>query len=443
MKQFVIAFLIRLVPLVICCLLAGFLGAIHRYNLALIAFCIACWFMFDLFRFIKRTAKDAKRLIDAIHYSELNISFQNFTRKGLFPELIPQMEKAVLRFNDKLKRTEVEQHFYDLLLNRIDAAILVIDKMDTIEWINKAALDEFGKPQPRQIADLATNSPDLPGILKKIVPGEVKMITIKKEGNTRQLAATAVLFNSRGKELKMVSFKNIQPVLEEGESEAWRKLIRVLTHEMMNSLTPIISLAETFSEQDSLNGKDNELMSKAMQTIHRRSKGLVEFVGNYQRLTRIPPPVMKAFSAAAMMNDIHNLLRADGILFSSVIQPADMTLIADRTLMEQVLINLIKNAWEACQRIESPEVKVNIYKNAYQNPVIVVSDNGCGILPDVQDKIFVPFFTTKSGGSGIGLSICRQILILHGGNITFESEPGKGTRLIMSFSQSLHEKNET
>jgi len=435
MKRYTVALLSRLVALVLCCLLTGYLVAIHRYSAAVIAFGVACWFVFVLFRFMKRTVKDAKRLIDAIHFSEFNISFRNFARKGLFPELIPQMEKAVLRFNQRLQHTEIEQHFYDLLLNRIDSAILVFDNADTIEWINKAALDEFGKPQPRRITDLTANFPEMPAILKKIVPGEVKMIKIKKGGNIRQLAATAVLFSSQGKLLKLVSLKDIQPVLEESESDAWKKLIRVLTHEMMNSITPILSLAETLSDPNATDEKDYELMNRAMQTIHRRSKGLVDFVGNYQKLMRIPAPVMESFSAAEMINDINELLRAEGILFSRDIKPADITLFADRTLMEQALINIIKNAWDACARSESPEINVSIYKNVYHNPVIVVSDNGCGILPEVQDKIFVPFFTTKPGGSGIGLSICRQIMVSHNGTINLESEPEKGTQVVLSLSQ--------
>jgi nitrogen fixation/metabolism regulation signal transduction histidine kinase len=344
------------------------------------------------------------------------------------------MEEAVVRFNAKLQQTEIEQRFYDTLLNRVDSALLVIDKANKIEWINKAALDEFGKPQPRQLADFAAISTELPVILEKIVPGETKLIKRKKESHIRHLAVTCIIFNSMGKELKLVSFKNIQSVVEESESDAWKKLIRVLTHEMMNSITPIISLADTFSEQNSTAANDYELIHKAMQTIHRRSKGLVEFVGNYQKLTRIPAPVMDTFSATEMMADITNLMQADGIRFSCEIQSGGMTLFADRTQMEQVMINLIKNAYEACAQKQSPDIKVHIYKNEYQRPVIVVSDNGCGILPDVMERIFVPFFTTKTGGSGIGLSICRQILTSHGGNITVESEPGLGTRVSMSLS---------
>jgi nitrogen fixation/metabolism regulation signal transduction histidine kinase len=422
-----------MIPLILSFLLAGFSIAIHWYYAAGVAVGFGCWFTYSTINFLKRTIKDTKRLIDAINFSELNISLRSFVRKGLFPELIPMMENAISRFNTKLQQTEIEHQFYDTLLNRIDSAIVVIGKTHEIEWINKAALDEFGKPHLRHIADFAAVSPELPNILEKIVQGDVKIIKSKKDGYIRQLAITTVIFSSRGKELKLLSFKNIQSVLEESETDAWKKLIRVLTHEMMNSISPIISLAETFSEQDTEKEKDYELMGKAMQTIHRRSKGLVEFVENYRKLMRIPAPVMDTFYAKEMMNDISNLLNAEGIRFSYKILPEDLALFADRTQIEQVLINLIKNADEACVRKELPEIDIQLFRNEYGRTVIVVSDNGCGILPEVLDKIFIPFFTTKQGGSGIGLSICRQIMISHGGNITVESEPDKGTRVILSF----------
>ena len=427
MTRYNLALFKRLISLIVSLIITGLLIAIHWFDLAIITFGITCWFSFYTFSFLTRTIKDVQRLIDAIQFSESNITFRNFADKGLFPELIPQMEKALSCFNEKLQQTEAEYQFYDTLLNRIDSALLVISQTNEIEWINKATLDEFGKPQPRRLSDLAAISPDLNDTLEKMQPGETKIIKIKKENYTRQLAASAVFFNSRGKELKLVSLKNIQSVLEESESDAWKKLIRVLTHEMMNSITPIISLAETFSEQSLEQDGNYKLMYKAMQTIHRRSKGLVEFVDNYRKLTRIPTPVPDTFSAAAMMNDISDLLRADGILFSCIIHPEDISLFADRTQIEQVLINLIKNAQEACCNVQYPDIKVYIHKNEYQKPIIAVSDNGCGMLPDVLDKIFVPFFTTKTGGSGIGLSICRQIMISHGGNIVVESNLDKGT----------------
>ena len=182
MRKYNLALALRLAPLIISFFLTGFLLAIRWYNTAGVAFASGCWFTYSVVNFLKRTIKDTKRLIDAIRFSELNITFRSFVHKGLFPELIPLMEEAVSHFNAKLQETEVEYRFYDTLLNRIDSAIVVIGKANEIEWINKAASDEFGKPQPRRLADFAVLSPELPEILEKIVPGETKIIKIKREG---------------------------------------------------------------------------------------------------------------------------------------------------------------------------------------------------------------------------------------------------------------------
>ncbi len=381
---------------------------------------------YKLIRFLKRSQRDTQRLINAIRFSESNITFQNFEAKGLPLELAVQMENSISLFNKKIFQIEAEQQFYNSLLNRIDSGILVTDKNGNIEWINKAALDEFGKPQPRNISDLKFVLADLPAVLENILPQETKIVRIPRENGLRYLAITAVLFSSKGKEQKLISIKNIESVVEESESDAWKKLVRVLTHEIMNSITPIISLSESFSEQDT-DEETLKLMDKAMKTIHRRSKGLVNFVQNYQKLTRIPNPVIENVSAKDIMDDITGLLSAEGITFFCSITPEEILWKVDRSQMEQVLINLIKNAWEACKETPNPNIRITIIKNEYQQPVISIYDNGYGILPEVQDKIFVPFFTTKQGGSGIGLSICRQIINSHGGTISVSSQPGKGS----------------
>ena len=198
----------------------------------------------------------------------------------------------------------------------------------------------------------------------------------------------------------------------------------------MNSLTPVISLSETFAAPDDDN---REQLYHAMQAIHRRSRGLVDFVGNYRKLTLIPSPVIAKFSAREWIGDLCRLLKADGLAFTFSLFPEDIFVEADRGLMEQALINLIKNACEAAPPGKRTQVEGYITKNEYQRPLIRVSDDGEGILPEVMDKIFVPFFTTNANGSGIGLSLCRQIVNLHGGHLSVRSEAGKGS----SFSISL------
>lgn len=219
-------------------------------------------------------------------------------------------------------------------------------------------------------------------------------------------------------------------ILERNEMEAWQKLIRVLTHEIMNSITPIISLSETLSERE-LNEKNYPVMRQGMQTIHRRSKGLLEFVENYRKLTRLPAPVRRPVAVRELLQDLQKLFPETYIHIE--LPETDRMLQIDRAQIEQVLINLLKNAKEACAKKEAPRIEVKMLPTLSWQCLITVSDNGEGILPEVQDKIFVPFFTTKSSGSGIGLSLCKQVMNRHGGNITVQSTVGKGSCFTLLF----------
>lgn len=215
--------------------------------------------------------------------------------------------------------------------------------------------------------------------------------------------------------------------MEANEIESWQKLIRVMGHEIMNSITPIISLSETLSTRE----VEYSRMQQGMQVIHKRSKGLLEFVENYRRITRIPAPVKEKVTLAELFNGIAELIPNDYISFA---QPAtQISIKADRTQMEQVLINIIKNAIEACAEVPSPQIQVKSSVSETGAVSITVSDNGPGILPNVLDKIFIPFFTTKENGSGIGLSLCKQIMHLHGGNITARSTPEQGSEFTLFF----------
>lgn len=250
--------------------------------------------------------------------------------------------------------------------------------------------------------------------------------------------AEAELTRAMNEALNAFRSRLYNAVVAEAETDAWQKLIRVLTHEIMNSIAPIISLSETVTERATSNGMnehDYEIMLKAMQTIHRRSKGLLDFVENYRKLTRIPAPVMQLFPVSSLFDDLQGLFPAGDVCFSFSVRPVELRLYADRTLIEQVLINLLKNAAEACSEESFPKVGIAAFRRDGV-PVITVSDNGSGIVLEALDKVFVPFFTTKQGGSGIGLSVCRQIMNRHGGSITVASEEEKGTVFTLQFPQT-------
>ncbi len=224
-------------------------------------------------------------------------------------------------------------------------------------------------------------------------------------------------------------------VIERNEIESWQKLIRVLNHEIMNSLTPILSLSETLSEREA-DEKNYPVMQQAMQTIHRRSKGLLEFVENYRKLTRIPAPVRTRVSAKELLGNLRQLFPEKYI---KIIEPEkDLCLLIDKAQIEQVLINLVKNAIEACGKTEEHRIEVEMSGSGNKEIVIEVRDNGCGIVPNALDEVFVPFYTTKPNGSGIGLSLCRQIVNRHGGKISVESTPDTGSTFRISFSSFCH-----
>ena len=276
---------------------------------------------------------------------------------------------------------------------------------------------------------------NLPETLLNLKAGEIKVVRLEQEGRIREIAFNTILFRVKGKTLSLISLKNLHFVLENNEIEAWQKLIRVLTHEIMNSMAPIISLSETLLERDVANHKSEDTPSinhQALQAIHRRSKGLLEFVQNYRKLTRIPQPEPTLINVQELFSDLQKLHHIPTVRYHFTNPDPGLQIYADRTQIEQVLINLIHNAEEAYAANSSAQIHISAFKYP-DKTVISVCDNGMGIVPEAIDKIFVPFFTTKPGGSGIGLSLCKQIMTLHQGNITVSSKIGEGTTFRLVF----------
>ena len=224
--------------------------------------------------------------------------------------------------------------------------------------------------------------------------------------------------------LEMFRERTHDSMVEEAEADAWQKLISVLTHEIMNSIAPIISLSETLAEREMDKEEESEeykIMKQAMEAIHRRSVGLLSFVENYRKLTRLPQPVMQPIALKSLLKSLQQLTSSYGIAFSFNVYPEQLILNADKGMVEQLLLNLLKNAKEACEGIENPAISV-IAEKVGNSIKISVSDNGQGIVPEARDKIFIPFYSTKAKGSGIGLSLCKQIVLRHGGKISLNSD---------------------
>lgn len=371
----------------------------------------------NLYRMQTKHIGMMRRLTESIRFNDLTQTFPLPMKNKVMKEMSRELTESLQQLKIRLLEEEIRHQYYENLLDKVDTAVLVAEKNGQVEWMNRSA-DLLLKDRTQ-----------IPGILAIASAPDVQIIRIEKEGQVQEVAVSSTSFFAQGKERLLISLKNIHSVLERNEMEAWQKLIRVLTHEIMNSITPIISLSETITERnttETVTEKEYSIMLQAMQTIHRRSKGLLGFVDNYRRLTRIPQPQYTEVSINELLSDLKNFYPEQDVEVIEMIP--DTSIAIDRSLIEQVLINLIKNAKEACLHTENLHIIVKATRKRGNKEVeISVRDNGEGILPDVLDKIFIPFYTTKPNGSGIGLSLCKQIVNAHGGSIFVRSEINKGS----------------
>ena len=374
-----------------------------------------------------------ERMIGSIRHGDFTLSFSAKGRSDVERRMVEDLNEVILRFRAELSEKEGKHQYFETLLDTVDTSMLVADKQGVVMWMNWAGVQDLCGHAIHQLDELKVLNQNFPLLLDTLQPGEVKVIRIYKEEIMQDMAVTVTEYSTPTADLRLINLKNIRSILEENEMEAWQKLVRVLTHEIMNSITPIISLSDTLCERAIQQGVDEEsLMLQGMKTIHRRSKGLMDFVENYRKLSRLSSPILAPVSVGELLGDIKKLFSTSKVRYIYKVEDEHRKLLIDRSQMEQVLINLLKNAGEACMDQPNPEVVVETnYQVGKHIFCLSVTDNGCGILPEVVDRIFIPFFTTKPTGSGIGLSLCKQIMTLHGGSIRVTSEDGKGSCFVL------------
>ena len=385
--------------------------------------------IFHLLYLYLRPVRRISRIVESFRYGDFTLTFSVDVHNLMEKRMVDNLNEAIAQYRMKQSEMEGKYQYLETLLDTVDTSVLVLDKQGNVKWMNRASVQDLCGYAIHHMDDLKGLNPDFPALLNALQPGEVKVIRIYKEEVMQDMAITVTEYVTNRTNLRLVNLKNIRSVLEENEMEAWQKLVRVLTHEIMNSITPIISLSDTLCERAIQQGMDEEsLMLQGMKTIHRRSKGLMNFVENYRKLSRLSSPVLAPVSVGELLGDIKKLFSSSDVRYIYKVEDEKRKLMIDRSQMEQVLINLLKNASEACEESSNPEVVIDTtYQEDKHIFQLSVTDNGCGILPEVQERIFIPFFTTKPTGSGIGLSLCKQIVAMHGGSIRVKSEIGKGS----------------
>jgi nitrogen fixation/metabolism regulation signal transduction histidine kinase len=353
--------------------------------------------------------------------------------------------------NQQIQRLKIEnssqEQYFRIMLEHIATGLITYDDRGFILHANSSAKRLLNTEVLTHLQQLERRDEKLYKAIRTIRPLEHKLVAITSEQDEIQLSLKATSFRTNDTELIILSIQDIKNELDEKELESWMKLIRVLMHEIMNSITPITSLSESLSNIYNKAGQPvmpEEVTSKTIATtvqglnvIRDQGKGLLSFVESYRKLTRVPEPDKKLFKVADLMSRVkvlyNSLEKSDRIDLSLSLKNPDLEIFADQNLISQVLINLVKNALEANENNIEGKIRISANVNINNHPEICVIDNGPGISPENLEEIFVPFFTTRQNGSGIGLSISKQIMRVHGGNLKVRSIPDKETVFCLSF----------
>ena len=399
--------------------------------------------LFELFNYLESTNQKLTRFFDAIKYNDFNMSFTHDNKLGktfkalniAFKEVID----AIL-----LERQKREEFFQELqvVIDNIASGIISIDSEGQVKLINRSALTLLGLSRLRHSRQMTTKIKEIGDVINALKDNSR---AIYKTPDGRELAVFETQYKLGQESYKLLSIQDIKAELQARELEAWQNLTKVLRHEIMNSIAPISSLTSTLTQiiaEDVEKKEENNIIShesledveEGLRTISGRSDGLINFINAYRDYTNLPTPNRVDTSVNQIVQNTINLLKGDfkESKLTVKIPKTPQHLMLDEQLMEQVLINLIKNAREATENLENGLVEVEV-KVINQKTSIVITDNGPGIVAEAQQKIFMPFYSTKNRGSGIGLSLSKQIMQLHDGDILLESELGKGSKFILTF----------
>ena len=401
-----------------------------------------------LFKFINKSNEEVTTFLNSIRYDDLSLTYSTASNNSAVDRLNKEFNKVMDKFREIRKEKEADFQYMKNIVQHVGIGLITFDKKGNIQIINSAAKKLLQINKAENIRDFESRDPELVDILFRLKTGGRDLIKLELNGDIIQLAVFAIELTLRGEEFKLVSIQNIHNELEEKEMDAWQNLVRVLTHEIMNSVTPISSLAGTVEgelkdqlendqEVNHISNDDVQDLYTAVQTIQKRSEGLISFVQDFRNLTHIPKPNIKPIKVSELVNETETLLQHEvkdnEVILTTSVEPADMEINGDKAMLEQVLINLVKNAIQAFDEETNRIIEVKAYRTSKGRPEILVKDNGGGIDEEAMEKIFIPFFTTKKSGSGIGLSLSRQIMRKHQGTLSVRSVVDEGTEFTMRF----------
>ena len=441
--------LVRVLGILANSLLLGFVWFYYRDFLVIINLLVVLALQtFFLIRKLNQINHDFENFFKAVRNNDSTIKFQARKRPD-FAELYAQFDLI----NNDIREIKIENEnrnqYFKVLVEHVGVGLLSFDEKGKVSLFNKAAKELFNKVHMFRVQELDRIQNGLSNLILNLEPAEQKLISLYRNHEIVQLSVKATDLKMVDSKIKLVSFQNIKNELDEKELDSWQKLIRVLTHEIMNSVSPVNSSIATLIDlfTDENNGSpvkpaalDSEMISDVvtgLDIIDERTKGMIDFVNRFRDLTLLPKPNFKTLDLSKRIQNLLKLMAeklTSEEINVSIIHPNETIHVnADSGMLDQILINLMNNSIHALEQREEKKIEIRIGKNEQGRAFVKLEDNGCGIDEELQSEVFIPFFTTKKSGSGVGLSLSRQLMRIHGGTLTFKSEPKVYTQFTIQF----------
>jgi nitrogen fixation/metabolism regulation signal transduction histidine kinase len=401
----------------------------------------------ELWWFVGRTNREVARFLDAARYADYSQRFNLDDIGTGFGELGHAFTDILDRIFAQRTDQETELRSLRALIDHIPVPLLTVHGDGSITLQNNSARRLFGASHVARLGDLRKFGSSFHDAVAQAVPGNRELVSFSVDGVDYKLTLATTENIIAGESNRLVSLQDIQSELDTTQAEAWQDLVRVLTHEIMNSITPVTSLAATAADvvedvlaktdTDSPVYEDLQDLRDAVQTVARRSDSLMQFVESYRQITRLAPPEKKRIRISEIFASVRLLAAAEwpesDRIIAQQVEPPGLDVHADRDLLEPVLLNILRNAWQVTADLEHPRIELSGRLNRRGNVAIEITDNGPGVPEDLARKIFVPFFTTKKNGSGVGLALARQVMTAHGGFIRVGENEGGGARFTLTF----------
>lgn len=435
--------LLRCILLFISIAAASYLIVKGWYLWAALVAPILVYQMMQFFRFHKKTQEELNQFVESVHYRDFSRYFDVKHASADIQPLRKGFNEINSTFKIISKEKETQYQYLQKILELVDTGILSYEiESGEVVWMNETLKRMLELPYLKHIQSLSRRDAQLFEGVHSLKAGETKIETVHLEKTTFKVLLSATAFQTENKKFKLIAFQNVNDALDQTEAKAWQQLLSVMTHEIMNSVAPISSLAETLKNRLQLatphiHNEAVDDLELGIDTIKRRSEGLLKFAETYRSLNKITTLNLKTIYVRELFANLHQLMQPTfeqkKAELEIILRNPDLQMQADLSLLEQVLINLIVNALDAIKDKPNPKIILSAERNPAKKIVLKVADNGSGMPEEIIEKIFVPFFSTRKNGSGIGLSLCKQIVMLHKGTIQVQSVEGQGTVFSMQF----------